>query len=511
MLPRFARPWPVTLRPVKGAVQGIGVVAVWASLSACGPDPGPVGWIDARAAVVRCTSAGRDRMPPGMLDLPGPIAPTGLYARLLDPMALDELGYQRDSVVCALLVPPTADDTRAGASSVEALLEARAAAGQRAFRAAGPCSCEVASGIGARALVPQCVDRPTQARCNTDAIEAKVLEALEPVQEKLAETRPPLMHWRLVGKTDRPGWFARQQRVLIERHQGGSTIYVEGQAISGRDNGPLLEALLELDDVVAVARQNSGQAILVVRELGDTLVLDHFAHPAVGPKLQPLLPLIDNASVARYRALLAKPTETRKLSLPPGKGNMVEIDISLLENVDEAVTASAVLAGVEPAAERELPARMVERVAVQAPFGHKGQRIEARLELTAAGTQWASLLTNTDLMPGLDELAIEAVEIPEVDSELPYVLAGTSLERSVVYGLEQVPELMSALEERYPASIGGTARAWSFTMPLSNMNEFVAESAGFSGLRTAFAERIHQIEVTVDDEGKTLSATVMPK
>ncbi len=480
-------------------------------LSGCGPDAGPQGWIDARAAVVRCTSSGRDRMPPVMLDLPGPRPPTGLYARILDPMALDELGYQRDAVACAMLIPPEPEAIAVGASSVDALLEARVDVGRTLLRAVGPCACEVAAARGVRALLAPCVDRPTQAGCDAAAIETPVLEALAPVQALLEQTRPPLLHWRLVGETDRRGWFARQQRVLIERHEGGSTIYVKGQAVPVRDNGPLLDALLDEDDVVAVARQNSGQALLVVREVGKMLVLDHFAHPAVGATALPLLPLIDNASVDRYKALLAKPAETRTLALKPGAGNMIEIDVSRLEDVDDAIAASAALGGVEPVEARELPARKIERIDVQALFGHQGQRMEVKVELTPTGAAWASLLTNGDLMPGLQGLGLEPVELPVASQELPFVLAGTSFERSVVYGLEQVPEVMREVEERYASSVGGTARAWSFTMPPSNMNEFVSESAGFAGLRGAFSERIHQIEVTVEDGGKTLSATVAPQ
>lgn len=260
---------------------GLWAIAAGALLSACGPDPGPLGWVDARAAVIRCTSAGRDRMPPVMLDLPAPEAPTGLYARRMDPMALDDLGFQRDTVACALLLP--VDDGSAEANRT--LLDARRTAAKAAGELAGMCACEAASQLGARPLLDNCVDRPTRPNCKVEEQLPAMEAVLAPVYTALADTKPPLLHWRLVGKFDRAGWFARQQSTLIERHEGGSTVYERGEAVPKRGNGPLIDALLDEKDVVAVVRQNSGQALLVLREIDKTLVLDHFAYFGVGDTL----------------------------------------------------------------------------------------------------------------------------------------------------------------------------------------------------------------------------------
>ena len=474
---------------------------------ACGPDPGPLGWVDARAAVVRCTSAGRDRMPPVLLDLPVPEAPTGLFARRMDPMALDDLGFQRDTVACALLLPVDDGD----AERNKALLKARRDAAVAASELAGMCACEAADQLDGRALLSNCVDRPTRRKCDVEEQLPAMEQILAPVYTALSETNAPMLHWRLVGKFDRAGWFARQQTTLIERHEGGSTVFEKGEAVPKRGNGPLIKALLDEDEVVAVVRQNSRQALLVVREIDKTLVLDHFAYFGVGDTLTPLLPYLDNASIARYRTLLAKPSETRKLRLEPGKGNMVEVDLSQLESIDGALRRGADLYDADVGTARELPARRMEYVAVQAPFGKQGQRLDARVELTPEGTEWASLLTSADLMPGLDELGLEPVELPELDSPLPFPLAGSSVETSVVYGLEGVPALMDAVESRYPGAVKGTAKAWSFEMPLSNLEGLVAPGARFTGLRTSFAERVFEVEVEVVEEGRALQVTVAPK
>ncbi len=474
---------------------------------ACGPDPGPVGWVDARAAVVRCTSAGRDRMPPVLLDLPVPQAPTGLFARRMDPMALDDLGFQRDTVACALLLPVDDGD----AQNNKALLKARRDAAVAASQLAGMCACEAADQLDARPLLSNCVDRPTRRKCDVEEQLPAMEEILAPVYTALAETKAPMLHWRLVGKFDRAGWFARQQTTLIERHEGGSTVFEKGTAVPKRGNGALIKTLLEEDDVVAVVRQNSGQALLVVREIGKTLVLDHFAYFGVGDTLTPLLPYLDNASADRYRTMLAKPSETRKLRLEPGKGNLVEVDVSHLEGIDGALRRGVDLYDAEVGPERELPDRRVEYVAAQAPFGKQGQRLDVRVELTPQGTEWGSLLTSSDLMPGLDELGLEPVELPEAESLLAFPLAGTSFESSVVYGLEGVPGLMDEIESRYPGAIKGTAKAWSFVMPLSNLEGLIAPDARFTGLRTSFAERVYEVEVEVVEEGRALQVTVAPQ
>lgn len=482
----------------------IGAVAAASMVAGCGPDAGPADWIDARAAVVHCTSSGRDRMPPVLLDLPVPAPPTGLYARRLDPMALDDLGFQRDAVACAMLLHP--DPTTSG----EALAAARLEAERAAVRLVGGCACEAAALLEARELLPRCVDEPTRRRCDVaDQIDA-MTEILAPVEAALAQTHPPLLHWRLVGKTDRPHWFARQQETLLGRHEGGSTVFVRGQAVPRRGNGALVDALLAEDDVVAVVRQDSGQALLVVREVGKSLVFDHFRHPAVGDTLMPVLPFIDNASVDRYRALLAKPTQTRKLRLAPGKGNVIEVDVTHLAAIDEAIVSGAELLDDRPAPTRSLPERRVELVTVQAPFGEEGKRLDARIELTSEGARWAALLTSSQLLPGLEGLSLEPVEVPEIETDLPYVLAGSAFERSVVYGLEAVPTVMREVEDRYPGAIEGTEQEWAFTMPLSDMAGFVSEGSHFSGLRAAFTGREYEATVKVVDEARALEVTLAP-
>src|SRR5690606_40446482 len=94
--------------------------------------------------MVRCTTAGRDRMPPVLLDLPLPSVPTGLLARQLDPMALDDMGFEREQPVCAALLEPSGDTIDAARQGVTTLLDAHARAGAQARASLGRCTCEVA-------------------------------------------------------------------------------------------------------------------------------------------------------------------------------------------------------------------------------------------------------------------------------------------------------------------------------------------------------------------------------
>src|SRR5690606_32475359 len=64
-----------------------------AVVSGCGVGKGTPEWIGSNAAVVRCTVAGPNLELPRLFDeLPSPALPTGLYARTMDPIALDQLG-----------------------------------------------------------------------------------------------------------------------------------------------------------------------------------------------------------------------------------------------------------------------------------------------------------------------------------------------------------------------------------------------------------------------------------
>ena len=96
-----------------------------------------------------------------MLDLPLIDVPTGLYARGLDPMALDDLGFERDEVACVTLEAPTEEVIEDGAAALEKVVDLQEKVSRDARRVAGRCSCEVAREVGAHDLLVTCIDEPT--------------------------------------------------------------------------------------------------------------------------------------------------------------------------------------------------------------------------------------------------------------------------------------------------------------------------------------------------------------
>lgn len=479
-------------------------------LSGCA-DKGPLDWIDSDAAVVRCTSAGRDRSPPVLRGLPAPMIPSGMFVRAMDPMALDDLGYERDAIVCATLIAPDADELERQRLGAAALIGVRREASVVAKSKAGRCTCASAGEL--RPLVVGCASRPTDTRCDPQNLRTEVQTALQPLVAQLGETPLPLLHWRMVGKSDRDGWFADKQSELTSRHPGGSTVFHRGQPVGDRDNGPLLRALLELDDVVTVVRQDSGRALLVIREIGSELVLDHFAYAAVGPDVGVLSTALDNARISEYAERLAKPTETRALVHAPKNGSVIDVDVARISDVDDVVEIAAALVDADvvlPSA--ELPDAMVSHVSLFAPFGAQGAVLEAKLRLSSRGREWAALLTDGLLTPRLPELnlAEEPLEFDDA-SDLPFVGRSTSTQGGLIYGLDQIHDLMADIEMNFPNTVKGRATEWSFEMPTDNLVGVLGRDAMAVGLRESFATIPYEITMSLEDDRSGMMLRAAPR
>lgn len=472
-------------------------------------------WIGPRSAVVRCTSPGRQRMPPVLLDVPVPAPPTGLYARALDPMALDEMGYQRDELACAVLQAPEPSTVQAVGITVSALVATHEAASTQAVRAGGRCTCEIAHDLGVRELVAVCSRTPTQTGCDPAEGRDAMQVALAPLQSAIEATSLPLVHWRLAGRTDRPGWFSERLDTLVAKHPGGSTIYRRGQAVATRDNYRLLRALLEHDHVVAVVRQDAGRALLVAREIGNTLVLDHFAYTALDPDLHPLLGALDNAHVDDYVRALTRPEDRRAPGLPPREGTLVEVDRARLEDVDALLVAASPLTGrryEEDAEMRDAPDVLVDHIALQAPFGADGAKLVVRFELSEAGRLWAQTLGDGILSPTLDELGLAGRGPEHVPAEpaLDFHLRGTPTDLLLVHGLHLVPPLMRRIEMNDPSSVQGRADAWRFELPAADPTP-EADPIVLRALRDRIASRPHVVQAELDPARETLKLELRPR
>lgn len=468
-------------------------------------------WIADDAAMVQCTTSGRTRMPPVLLGLPFPAVPTGLYARGLDPMALTDMGYERDKPTCVALLPPDPDEVRTAAAQLELMVSIAKATSEQITRTV-PCACETADALGVRDLVVDCATIPSRNCAPSESRRDKVGALLVPLEDAVKGTPVPRLHWRLVGPTDRPTWFAERTDDLLGRHAGGSTVYRAGQSVPARDNFVLLRRLLEHEHVVAVIRQDTGKAFTVARVVDGMQILDHFALPPLANELAPLRSQIDNAQVDDIVAQLDKPARAYRPLRSPADGNFSELDAIGLDRVDAMLVAASVLAGppyVEADEERQEPERYVERVAVQAPFGQEGRALRVAARLTDDGKLWATAMRDEALGSDLSVLDLSG-EMPHFKPAAtpspPFVLRGTAANRTLVHGLHRMADAMKAVELTAPGAIEGKSKAWSFRIP-----QGMTLPAEVRPLAEQVLERSYRVTAEIDDEAGTIVADLVPE
>lgn len=472
----------------------------------------PEAWIGARAAVVQCVTAGPHRMAPMLAGWPIPGPPAGFFAGAMEPTALDALGFERDAVVCAMLEPPAPEELGSMAERLEALVQTRAEASRAAMLAGGACTCDAADALGLRSLLRTCLESPTVARCDEESLQAPVAAAMAPLVAALGETPRPLLHWRLVGRTDRPGWFAREHAALLPRYEHGSVVFVPGQPVPRRHNHELVRRLLATDDVAAVVVQHSGRALVVFRESGRWLVIDRFEYPAVDPANVPMFALWDNARVEEALRRLEPPTETRKLELSPKDGNLIEIDRAGLVAIDALLTLVAPLGADALPATSTSPEPKIDRITLQAPFGHEGQVLRAKLRLGAEGRSWAAALPDARLTPTLDELGLPDVPPEGAEDDGPsLVLRGTALERQLFGGIEGWAWMWKRIEMEHPGSVSGRTTAWNYKVPQTDFGDVFPGPLPLAELRGRLAARPYRLQGSLDARREVVELELAPR
>ena len=510
------------------AVARAAALCLLVGASGCGVREGAPDWIGSEAAVVRCTIAGPNLALPRLFEeVPSPTIPTGLYARVMDPIALDELGYERDRVVCATLqAPDTGELDRAEAAIAELHLLRRELI--KSARKLGPCRCKAADQLELRALVPGCVNAPTRLDCaavDDDELLALSTE-LAPLRAKLEQVEVPRTHWRLSGRTDRKGRFVARHEQLLARHKGGSEVFVAKTPLPPQAGMTLIAGLLAVDGVVAVVRQDGGRNLLVVRELGDTLLFDHFAYPdwhgagirqRLDPELHALLGLLEDAQLARYRAALEAPSQRRELMFDPRKGYLVELDHAALERVDRATLIAAEYAQIDydHARElRELPPVVVDRVGVQVLFGTEGEALRGRLRLTDEGRDWlASVAGQSPVAAAATLSAIDVAphfEPGTAGFEPLFVLRGQAIEEALFAGPPGLPKLLVALASALPSAVEGTIEEFEVALPSGPLPGEFPTRAGLAELRERLSKRGHRLRVELVDGGRGVALELAP-
>ncbi len=455
----------------KRAPTWLGALA-WLGLgAACGGGERATRWVPPDAALVRCTTAGRTRMPPVLMDLPVPRVPTGLLSRQLDPMALNDMGFERDQPVCGALLRPPAEVIDGARAGVTSLLASYYDVGGQVRAQLGRCACDIARAGSVVELVAPCREAPHRPSCEpTSAQVSRLVELVAPVRESLASTTVPRLHWRVAGRTDRPGWMARQLTQLLPRHTGGSTVFLPGQAVPSRHNHVLVRRLLDVAGALAVLRLDGGRSLLVVREIDDALVLDLLSFTTVDPRLVPLLPFIDEARADAVVDSLAQPSAGWTPALPLDKGNLIHLDRAALEAVDRLSLMMAPLAGIREAPQALVPPAWtprVDAVTLQAEFGTNGKRLRAKLALNESGRQWAQTLTDGLLAPQVDALG-SPVGGPRGEPAplgIDFIYHRTVTERLLFDGISRVGSFMRKLEMNHPGALAGDLDAWDLTLP----------------------------------------------
>jgi hypothetical protein len=512
---------PVVFDRLPPIAAGFAALLLVLLCSACGVRKGAPDWIGEDAAVVRCTVSGPNLALPRLFaDLPSPAVPTGLYARTMDPIALDQLGFERDRVVCASLQAPAAAELeRAQAAIAELHAERRELI--KSTRKLGGCRCAYADALQLRALVPGCINTPTQLDC---ALEPEPLdhlrELLAPFEAKLASTHVPRTHWRLAGRTDRPGRFMARSEQVLARHLGGSELFVAKTPLPPQRGAALIAGLLALEHVVAVVRQDGGRALLVIREIGDELVLDHFAYTdwqalgagRVDAELYALLGHLDDAQLPRYRAALERPSERRELLMKPRKGYLVELDHAGLERVDQALLVAAEFGRLsydEAGERRELPARMVDRLGYQVPYGTEGEVLTARLELSEAGRGWLAAVAGQTPLEAATSLG-QADVVPVFAAAEPgfaaqFVLRGQAIEQMLFAGPPGLPKLLLAIAAADPKALAGELDDFRVELPTGPLPGGFPSRPGVTELRERLSIAAHRLAVKLEDRGRVLA------
>lgn len=506
--------------PAPRATHSLACALVLLLGAGCGVRKGTPEWISSDAAVVRCVVAGPNlQLPPLLDEVPSPAIPTGLFARGMDPVALDELGFERDRVVCATLLAPDAARLDAASTAIDALLATRIEVGKRA-RKLGRCVCVHADMLDARELVPDCIEQTARQNCTADPEQlAALTELLAPLESKLATTEIPRVHWRLFGRTDRPGRFTENYEDLLDRHSGGAEVYLRRSSLPPIAGFELVAGLLALDHVVAVVREDGNRELLVVREIGNQLIFDHFAYPdvlkagarGVDVELLTMLPRIDDAQLAWYREALEPPAQTRELLFEPRDGYMVEIDRAALERVDASLIVAARFAGQiydETAEIRVSPPLLIDRFAHQVPYGTEGLVLHARARLTDEGREWidgAGKLSAIEALAGLGHLDLQ----PEFRSPTNvgvaqlFLLRGRPVDHLLFAGANALPRVLHAIEASAPGSVDGDIDDFTVALP-SGPLPGVKGQPGAEALRERLSIDPHRLAVELVEGGRVV-------
>jgi hypothetical protein len=276
-----------------------------------------------------------------------------------------------------------------------------------------------------------------------------------------------------------------------------------------------IEALLAAPGVVAVVRQDGGRALLVVRELErDRLVLDHFSYPESSAHARALLRELDARHVDDLLAALAAPSAPWRPELDPREGTLFEIDRHGLAAVDAVVDLGDALARGGTADVAVTPgAALVDRVAVQVPFGTDGAGLAVRARLSEEGASWLRVAHEHAVFAAafitLSERD-EAGSPPAGEDGGGFWLRGTPWAATLFSAPVGFVDVLRSIEESAPGSVTGAASAFEAKIPAGPLPGDHATAPGLKPLRQRLSLASHVLRGTIAQDGTVVDLRLDP-
>ena len=440
--------------------------------------------------------------------LPLPRAPAGTYASSMQPRVFRDLGFAFGQRVCAAPIVPSVDDIEAQRINAVAV----SIADKRLQSLVDGCVCTELRKSGRMSWAPICGRLQRASRC-PDQSEAmrRFDEAFAELQLALSAPRPRL-HWRVVGRLGRAGRF----RVVAEEHLDWldypGRVSTPEEPARGDEQDPLMRALLAMPDVSAVVRQGQGQAVLVVREIGEVQVFDYFEHLALPQRWGANWGALDADLLGtRLEALMALPqpesTMAKQLEQTPGEPHLwletaqgfLHLDHGRLDDYDRLLLAGREIDGQHY--DESLESRKGEALLMdELTMAWDDQRSRGRVRLTLDGQAWWGEPTGGETI--VQHAVARAVEPTPFEFQPamrhPFVLRGQPLERGVFDALRGFPRIIDAAFSADANGVSGDAKHFRIALPEGRVAGEVATVPGLVALQSHLSARPHTLSVEVD-------------
>ncbi len=326
------------------------------------------------------------------------------------PEDLGDLGFAPKTAVCAALIPNSWDQIetkKAEMKEVREVLDDLAVE----LRRKDACFCSQLRGLDAQWVSPACSQGWARPGCKTHDIlaERALAPMLAPVGALADELEMPMEHWRIAGRTDRPGFWEHRYRWLKRRFSSSSEAFEPGTPATTGPSKSLINALLKSPGVVMVVRQEGGRSILVVREPDkDLLIFDLFRKPVYENESLSLLHKLDDIRPQGYLNALGKPEVPLRLAGDLRKSMTTWMSRDGLERVDAATRAVAsffMLPRLQGVDEEVPPFVDAIRWTTSVVEGDEPATSELYMSLTEDGVAWVDAVRAEGFASQIYELA----------------------------------------------------------------------------------------------------------